>query len=82
MSLQRGSITELSKKLDVSPSHLSDIFNRRVKASPKLAVKLEEHFGIDRRAWVWPDEFENRLLPADPSPRGKPRGVHSRREAP
>lgn len=57
---------ELAEKVGVTPARISQILNRRERPSAELAAKLEEATDIDRRAWLWPDEFPNSMLKADP----------------
>ncbi|WP_139163863.1 helix-turn-helix transcriptional regulator [Desulfoluna spongiiphila] len=47
----------LAQKIGVVPKHLSDIKNGRRRVTPSLALKIEQVTGIDRRKWLWPDEF-------------------------
>jgi len=57
-----GKRKALAKESGICAKHMSDILNRRRRPSPELAAQLERITGIDRRAWLWPDEFENPLL--------------------
>jgi len=43
-------------------TYIKMLLNRKRRASANLAVKLENITGIDRRAWIWPDEFPNPLI--------------------
>jgi DNA-binding transcriptional regulator YdaS (Cro superfamily) len=62
MAEKRGKQKRFAKLLGVSIQHMNDIMNRRRRPSPEMAVQLEELTGVDRRAWLWPDDFENPLL--------------------
>lgn len=46
----------------ISASAMSLIVRRLRRADPETAAKLERATGIDRRAWCWPDEFENPMI--------------------
>jgi len=50
-------LLQLAKAAGISGQHLYDIVAGRRTPSPKLAVKLEALTGIDRRAWLYPEEF-------------------------
>lgn len=54
--------TEIAKRTGITPQHLNDVIKRRRKPSITLAKKLETVTGIDRRAWLWPDDFPNPLI--------------------
>jgi hypothetical protein len=41
---------------------MNDILKRRKRPSPEIARRLEEETGIDRSAWLWPDEIHNPLI--------------------
>lgn len=53
---------DLAKRLKITPQHMNDIIKRRRRPSVDLAEKLEEATGIDRRCWVWPDQFPNPMI--------------------
>jgi hypothetical protein len=56
-------ISELKKhQLGISHRHLDHILCRKRRPSADLAIILEQITGIDRRAWLWPDEFPNPML--------------------
>jgi len=59
---KRGWQKALASTLEIAPRHLSDILHGRRCPSRELAAKLEINTGIDRRAWMWPDEFPNPLM--------------------
>lgn len=47
---------------DMAGCHIDTIF--RIKRgsnrpSPELAKKLEDIVGVDRRCWLWPEDFGN-----------------------
>ncbi len=52
----------LAEKIGVRPSYLNDILKRRRSCSARLAAVLEVATGIDRRAWLYPEEFPNPFL--------------------
>ena len=62
--LRHGDQTRLSKVLGISLRHMNDIIKGRRKPSYDLAKKLEKVTGINRQAWVWPDDFPNPLIHA------------------
>lgn len=49
----------IARRAGIHESALSMIINRKRRATPEVAAKLEEATGVDRRAWMYPDEFEN-----------------------
>lgn len=53
-------LRQLGKAIAVNPSHLSNIFCGRRRASPEVAAKLEAATGIDRVEWLYksPDLLE------------------------
>lgn len=53
---------DLAKLLEITPQHMNDIIKRRRRPSVDLAKRLENITGIDRRAWIWPDDFSNPLI--------------------
>lgn len=54
---------ELKKhQLGISHRHLDHILCRKRRPSADLAIILEQITGIDRRAWLWPDEFPNPMI--------------------
>lgn len=53
---------EIAKTAEISLRHFDYILRRERRASPDVAKRLEKTLGIDRRAWVWPDEFPNPFL--------------------
>ena len=53
---------ELAKKTQKSKRHIDYILNGDRRPSPEMAIILEKATGIDRRAWLWPDEFQNPML--------------------
>jgi len=50
---------DLAKQIGISPKHLSDIVCGRALPSRKTANLLEKATGIERLAWLYPDEYEN-----------------------
>jgi plasmid maintenance system antidote protein VapI len=59
---KRGDQIRLARRVGISPRHMNDILKRRKRPSPEIAKKLEEETGIDRSAWLWPDEIHNPLI--------------------
>jgi transcriptional regulator with XRE-family HTH domain len=59
---KRGYQSKLARSVGCSVSTINDYLNRKKTPSPKMAKVLEEATGIDRRAWVWPDEFKNPMI--------------------
>ncbi len=58
-------IKDLAKSLGRHQSTISRWFNGTRNISKNDAAELERLTGIDRRAWLWPDEFPNPLLDED-----------------
>ena len=56
---------ELSEKVGRHQSTVSRWLSGARAISPEEAVKLEEVTGIDRRAWLWPQEWANPWMPRD-----------------
>lgn len=54
----------------ISTRYASDIISGKRSPSKTLAVILERATGIDRRAWLWPEEFPNPMIPGDGSQPG------------
>jgi plasmid maintenance system antidote protein VapI len=59
MLLARGDQKKLAEMMGITPKHLNDILNGRRRPSPELAAKLEQHTGIDRCKWLWPEKYGN-----------------------
>ena len=53
---------EIAKSVGISKKHAEFILSRKRRPSPEVAVSLEKLTGIERRAWLWPDEFQNDLI--------------------
>ncbi len=53
---------ELARKTGKTKKHMEYLLTKKRRASPELARLLEEITGIDRRAWIWPEEFPNPFL--------------------
>jgi hypothetical protein len=49
----------LRLKKRISQRHLDYILARKRRPSADLAKDLEQVTGIERRCWIWPDEFPN-----------------------
>jgi len=60
--MKYGDATELARKINVTPACISAIFRRERRPSAELAIQLEKATGIDRRAWLYPDEFHNPMI--------------------
>lgn len=50
------------KACSISNRYFSYILRGQRRPSPELAKRLERATGIDRRAWLWPDEFPNPMM--------------------
>lgn len=72
-------IRSLSARLGRHPSTVFRWFNGTRNISRNDAVKLERETGIDRRAWLWPDEFPNPMLQSkrDPDQSSVQKAVYS-----
>lgn len=55
-------VEQIAKQTGKSKKHIEFLFSRKRRASPELAIELEKLTGIERRAWIWPDEFHNPLI--------------------
>lgn len=53
---------EIAIKTGLTRQHIDFIMTRKRRPSPELAALLERITGIDRRAWLYPDEFPNPLF--------------------
>ena len=53
----------IARQAGISYRHLSDIRHGRRRPSPNLAILLEKVSGINRLAWIYPDEFFNPEAP-------------------
>ncbi len=60
--IKRGQIAETARKVGISSQFMWSIVRGHKKPSAAVAVLLEKETGIDRRAWLYPDEFKNPLL--------------------
>jgi hypothetical protein len=54
----------LQLKTRITQRYLDYILSRKRRPSTNLAKDLEEVTGVDRRCWLWPDEFPNPYLVA------------------
>lgn len=61
----RGEITNMAYFLGITRKHLSLVIHGHKRPSVELAKRLEEVTGVDRRAWLWPDEFPNPYFSQD-----------------
>jgi plasmid maintenance system antidote protein VapI len=64
--MHHGERTRIAKAVGVSPSFIARMVRGLVSPSPGLAVRLEKETGIDRRAWLWPEEYPNPLIHTEP----------------
>lgn len=53
---------ELARKVGRSEATVCRWVKGKRKVSPDDAAKLEVITGVDRRAWIWPDEFKNPII--------------------
>jgi hypothetical protein len=53
----------------ISGRYVDFIFSQQRRPSPDVARALERATGIDRRAWLWPDEFPNPYIDTHTSAR-------------
>jgi hypothetical protein len=63
ITIQHGDLTRIAAKVGCSLPFVSDVFAGKKRPSPEMAVKFEVATKVDRRAWIWPEEFENPLMP-------------------
>lgn len=55
-------MAEITRIADMIKRHPTTVFrwlNRTRKISPEDATALQEATGVDRMAWLYPDEFKN-----------------------
>lgn len=66
--MKRGEQARIADKIGISRTYMGLILKRINRPSPELAVKLEKETGINRLAWLYPDEHPNPLIkPAEAS---------------
>jgi plasmid maintenance system antidote protein VapI len=53
---------QIAERIGASRPFISRILNGTRSPSADMAVKLEEATGIDRRAWMWPEDYQNPLI--------------------
>lgn len=59
---------QLAEKIGCTRQFIDFIFAGKRRPSPEIAAQLEGLTGIDRRAWLYPDEFRNPLVKNDAVP--------------
>lgn len=59
---------QLSQSLGISIIYLRKLRYGERKPTKRVAEALERVTGIDRRAWLWPEEFHNPYLSKDAAP--------------
>ena len=65
------SSNEIAQRLGVHITTVTRWFNGSRSIPPHRARQLEIITGIDRRAWLWPDEFFNPWLSTESEPAHK-----------
>lgn len=60
--MKRGEQSRIADQIGISRTYMGLILKRVNRPSPELAAKLEKVTGIDRLAWLYPDEHPNPLL--------------------
>lgn len=60
--MKHGEQIKLARKVGVSGTFIGLVLKRRCRPSPATAAKLEAATGIDRLAWLYPDDFRNELI--------------------
>jgi transcriptional regulator with XRE-family HTH domain len=53
---------ELAEKSGLTHPHIWSIFTGRRRASPEVAKAMETLTGIDRRCFLWPEDFPHPVL--------------------
>lgn len=53
---------EIAEETGTTRQHIDFILSGKRRPSADLAVELERVTGIDRRAWLYPDEYPNPLI--------------------
>ena len=61
--MNAAEIRQLANKVHRHPSTVFRWLKGSLNISSRDAVALERATGIDRRAWLWPEEFENPYFP-------------------
>jgi transcriptional regulator with XRE-family HTH domain len=61
-TIKHGQITEMARKVGITTQFMWSITKGLRKPSATVAEKLEKATGIDRRAWLYPDEFHNPMI--------------------
>jgi hypothetical protein len=56
---------KLANILVISTKYAEYLLSGKRTPSKNTAVRFEALTGIDRRAWLWPDEFPNAMLRAN-----------------
>ncbi|HRR55889.1 MAG TPA: helix-turn-helix transcriptional regulator [Acidobacteriota bacterium] len=59
---------QLAEKIGCTRQFIDFIFAGKRRPSPDLAARLEHETGVDRRAWLYPEEFPNPLVKNDAVP--------------
>jgi transcriptional regulator with XRE-family HTH domain len=60
--MKHGDITRIAEKVGVTKTYISFILKGKKIPSAQIARKLEEVTGVERRAWLYPNEFRNPFL--------------------
>lgn len=64
-------LKELSQRLNRAESTVCRWLNGTRRISAEDARELERETGIDRRAWIWPDEYPNPMMRKPSPPSGR-----------
>jgi len=62
--MKRIKQTELAKMVGVSPTFIGYVLAGKCRPGLSVAKKLEEATGINRLAWLYPDEHKNPMMRA------------------
>lgn len=60
--MKHGEQIKLAEKIGYSAAYISEVIRGIRRPSVKAAVLLEKATDIDRRAWLYPEEFHNPLI--------------------
>jgi plasmid maintenance system antidote protein VapI len=60
--MKHGEITKLAKQVGITTTYMALIIKGKKVPSPSVAFDLEQATSVDRRAWLYPNEFPNPLI--------------------
>jgi transcriptional regulator with XRE-family HTH domain len=60
--MKHGEITRIARKVGITTTYMALIIKGKKLPSAAVAEKLEKATDVDRRAWLYPDEFHNPMI--------------------